>query len=76
MTGLVLVMAIAQVVQAAVCCTAAILLLRKVRQTPDAKKAAPSPAGVAEKEGRDLMNEGFENIMGYSVNGKTGFESR
>lgn len=31
-------------------------------------------AGVAEKEPPNPMDEGFENIMAYSVNGKTGFE--
>lgn len=29
---------------------------------------------AAEREKKDLMDEGIENIMSYSVNGKTGFE--
>lgn len=30
---------------------------------------------VGEHIARDRMDEGFENIMSFSVNGKTGFES-
>lgn len=43
----------------------AVLLLRRV----------PEKTVTREEEAkRDLINEGFENLMRYEVNGQTGFE--
>lgn len=43
----------------------AVLLWRRV----------PEKAETREEEAkRDLINEGFENLMRYEVNGQTGFE--
>lgn len=41
-----------------------------MRERSDAEVTA-----AAEREKKDLMDEGIENIMSYSVNGKTGFET-
>lgn len=40
----------------------------------DAEDAADEAVEVATKRERDLMSEGLDNIMLFSVNGKTGME--
>ena len=49
-------------------CSAGSLALQLLRRVPE-KEAAPG-----EEAKRDLINEGFENLMRYEVNGQTGFE--
>ena len=39
-----------------------------------ANRKRPEPVEHREKEAKDLMDEGFENLMRYEVNGQTGFE--
>ena len=41
---------------------------------PSAEAQTDKVVEQAQERQRDLMNEGIENIMTYSVNGKTGFE--
>lgn len=41
---------------------------------PSAEARTDKAVEQAQERQRDLMNEGIENIMTYSVNGKTGFE--
>ncbi len=50
-----------------------ILLHRMPKATPKAE--APAPVSAVRQE-KDPVDEGFENIMRFSVNGQTGFESR
>lgn len=50
--------------------------LRRKRQGRKREKDAPEKpaADTPEKPKHGSMDEGFENIMQYAVNGKTGFE--
>ena len=42
--------------------------------TPDERTDRQVELAVEESQRPDPMDEGFENIMRFSVNGKTGFE--
>lgn len=42
--------------------------------TPDERTDRQVDLAVEESQRPDPMDEGFENIMRFSVNGKTGFE--
>lgn len=48
----------------------AVVLLRK----PEAAKEKPEQLTEKRRENPDPIDEGFENIMRYEVNGQTGFE--
>lgn len=65
-------------------CLMAILLLANLAVTaalyirlclPSEEQRSEAAVEKALRESADPMDEGFENIMRFSVNGKTGFET-
>ena len=50
------------------------LILRRNAERRGAEKEKKAEEAVEREMKRDFMDEGFENIMSYSVNGKNGFD--
>ncbi len=50
------------------------LLIRGNAERRGAEKEKKAEEAVEREMKRDFMDEGFENIMSYSVNGKNGFD--
>ena len=67
-TILLVLLVIGIVVEIGVSIAVSLLLRDQLRQIEAPERAETGRAD------RDRMNEGFENIMTYEVNGKTGFE--
>ena len=63
-----------EAVEAAVLIWILALILRRNAERRGAEKEKKAEEAVEREMKRDFMDEGFENIMSYSVNGKNGFD--
>ena len=63
-----------EAVEAAVLIWMLALILRRNAERRGAEKEKKAEEAVEREMKRDFMDEGFENIMSYSVNGKNGFD--
>ena len=63
-----------EAVEAAVLIWILALILRRNAERRGAEKEKKAEEAVEREMKRDFMDEGFESIMSYSVNGKNGFD--
>lgn len=63
-----------EAVEAAVLIWILALILRRNAERRGAEKEKKAEEAVEREMKRDFMDEGFENIMSYSVNGRNGFD--
>ena len=63
-----------EAVEAAVLIWILALILRRNAERRGAEKEKKADEAVEREMKRDFMDEGFENIMSYSVNGRNGFD--
>lgn len=71
--GFLVVIAILSALNVALTAGLLVKLLVPSEEQRNERKAEQAMADSAQRE-KDAMDEGFDNIMRFSVNGKTGFE--
>lgn len=63
-----------EAVEAAVLIWILTLILRRNAERREKENEKKADEAVEREMKRDFMDEGFENIMSYSVNGRNGFD--
>lgn len=63
-----------EAVEAAVLIWMLALILRRNAERREKENEKKADEAVEREMKRDFMDEGFENIMSYSVNGRNGFD--
>ncbi len=63
-----------EAVEAAVLIWILALILRRNAERREKENEKKADEAVEREMKRDFMDEGFENIMSYSVNGRNGFD--